>query len=61
MTFTHWGVDPIWNAEGLPQLPQAYHFLNAAASEYSLSLPGRIPGRVGVAGFPVAYDFKRQK
>lgn len=58
---TQWGADPIWNAEGLPQLPQAYHFLNAAASEYNLSLPGRVPGRVGVAGFPVAYDFERQK
>lgn len=58
---TQWGADPIWESSGLVQLPQPYHFPNAAANEYNLSLPGRAPGRVSVTGVPVVFDFDTQK
>ncbi len=58
---TQWGADPIWLSPGLPQLPYAYNFPNRTADEYSLSLPGRAPGRVAVAGFPVNFDYDSQK
>ncbi len=57
---SQWGADPIWSAPGLVELPQPYHFPNNSAEEYDLSLPGRAPGRVAVAGFPVAFDFEGQ-
>jgi hypothetical protein len=60
-TISQWGADPIWNSPGLDVLPQPYHFPNKSAEEYDLSLPGRAPGRVAVAGFPVAFDFDLQK
>jgi hypothetical protein len=58
---TQWGADPIWIAENLIQLPFGFHFPNKVAEEPSLSLPGRAPGRVGVAGFAVDFDYDRQK
>jgi hypothetical protein len=58
---SQWGADPIWSAPGLVELPQPYHFPNNSAAEYDLSLPGRAPGRVAVAGFPVVFDFDDQK
>ena len=58
---TQWGADPIWLAPGLPQLPDASSFPNRLADEYSLSLPGKSPGRVGVAGFAVDFDYQSQK
>lgn len=58
---TQWGADPIWTAENLSQLPYGSHFPNKVADEPSLSLPGRAPGRVGVAGFAVDFDYDRQK
>jgi hypothetical protein len=58
---TQWGADPIWRSDNLRQLPFGYDFPNKAAEERSLSLPGRAPGRVGVAGFAVAFDYERQK
>jgi hypothetical protein len=58
---TQWGADPIWKAPGLSMLPAPYHFPNAGAQEYNLSLPGKAPGRVAVAGFPVTFDFATQK
>ena len=58
---TQWGADPIWEAPGLGRLPVGFHFPNNVAEEPSLSLPGRAPGRVGVAGFPVSFDYDRQK
>jgi hypothetical protein len=60
-TITQWGADPIWSAPSLGQLPSQGHFINRVADELSLSLPGRVPGRVGVAGFAVAFDYERQK
>ncbi|HMN59910.1 MAG TPA: hypothetical protein PJ988_06070, partial [Anaerolinea sp.] len=48
---TQWGADPIWLSPGLPQLPYSTSFPNRVADEYSLSVPGRAPGRVGVVGF----------
>jgi hypothetical protein len=58
---TQWGADPIWKAQGLGPLPGTYSFPNATAYEDDLSLPGRAPGRVAVAGFPVQFDFDSQK
>jgi hypothetical protein len=58
---TQWGADPIWLAPGLQVLPAPYHFPNAQALEDNLSLPGRVPGRVQVAGFPVAFDYESQR
>ena len=58
---TQWGADPIWLAPGLPQLPDASSFPNRLADEYSLSIPGKSPGRVGVAGFAVDFDYQSQK
>lgn len=58
---TQWGRDPIWNAADLGQLPFGFHFPNKVADEPSLSLPGRAPGRVGVAGFAVDFDYDLQK
>jgi hypothetical protein len=60
-TVTQWGADPIWLGAGLQPLPHAGHFPNRAADEPSLSLPGRAPGRVAVAGFPVDFDYETQK
>jgi hypothetical protein len=60
-TVTQWGADPIWLAPGLSLLPDAGSFPNRVADEYSLSLPGRAPGRVGVAGFTVDFDYQSQK
>ncbi|HVN54467.1 MAG TPA: hypothetical protein VMT46_09060 [Anaerolineaceae bacterium] len=57
---TQWGADPIWIAPGLPDLPRAYTFPNRVADEAMLSLPGRTPGRVAVAGFTVDFDFASQ-
>jgi hypothetical protein len=58
---TQWGADPIWKAQGLNSVPESYNFTNNVANEDDLSLPGRAPGRVAVAGFPVAFDFDSQK
>jgi hypothetical protein len=58
---TQWGVDPIWKAPGLSQLPNPWSFPNTTAMECGLSLPGRAPGRVCVAGFPVEFDSGKQK
>lgn len=58
---TQWGADPIWISDGLNQLPYASSFPNRVADEYSLSLPGRALGRVGVAGFAVDFDYDSQK
>ncbi|HEY6598038.1 MAG TPA: hypothetical protein VIZ30_01940, partial [Pseudomonadales bacterium] len=58
---TQWGADPIWKSANLGQLPFGFHFPNKVADEPSLSLPGRAPGRVGVAGFAVDFDYERQK
>jgi hypothetical protein len=58
---TQWGADPIWAAPGLGSIPSSYHFPNALTSEQSLSLPGKAPGRVQVAGFTVDFDFDTQK
>ncbi len=57
---TQWGADPIWTAPGLDKLPESYNFPNTTAYEDDLSLPGRPPGRVAVAGFPVDFDFDSQ-
>jgi hypothetical protein len=58
---TQWGADPIWAAPGLGLIPSSYHFPNALTSEQGLSLPGKAPGRVQVAGFTVDFDFDTQK
>lgn len=58
---TQWGADPIWLSPGLPQLPFQSSFPNRVADEYSLSIPGKPTRRVGVAGFPVQFDFDSQK
>jgi hypothetical protein len=58
---TQWGADPIWLAPGLSPLPFGSSFPNRAAEEASLSLPGRAPGRVGVVGFNVDFDYQSQK
>ncbi|HWQ84777.1 MAG TPA: hypothetical protein VN363_09430, partial [Anaerolineales bacterium] len=58
---TQWGADPIWASPGLGLVPAAYHFPNALTSEPGLSLPGKAPGRVQVAGFTVDFDFDTQK
>ena len=58
---TQWGADPIWTAPGLSLFPSSYHFPNAVGSEYNLSLPGKAPGRVQVAGFAVDFDYETQK
>ncbi len=61
-TVTQWGADPIWGGMGhLQQLPFASAFPNRTADELSLSLPGRAPGRVAVAGFEVDFDYESQK
>lgn len=61
--FTQWGMDPIWKTATLSYAPGVYHFPDNASSDYSVSLEERTvqlsadePGRVDVAGFPVAYD-----
>ena len=58
---TQWGADPIWASPGLSLLPSGYHFTNRSTDEYNLSLPGKAPGRVQVAGFPVEFDYETQK
>lgn len=62
---SQWGMDPIWQTGGLSGIPAVYNFADAEASEYGLSLEeatarvGDQPGRVDVAGFPVAFDEER--
>jgi len=58
---TQWGADPVWVSSPVNHVPLGHHFPNKVAEEASLSLPGRVPGRVGVAGFAVDFDYERQK
>ncbi len=58
---TQWGGDPIWVSQGLDKLPEFGNFPDAAATEANLSLPGRAPGRVRAAAFPVHFDYDSQK
>ncbi|HKR01391.1 MAG TPA: hypothetical protein VJT09_12010 [Pyrinomonadaceae bacterium] len=63
---TQWGMDPIWQTANLTGTPSAYHFPDAVATDYAVSLeetsargPGNEPGRIDVAGFPVEFDRER--
>jgi hypothetical protein len=58
---TQWGGDPIWISQGLDPLPEPGNFPDAAAFEDGLSLPGRAPGRVRAAAYPVQFDYDSQK
>ena len=44
----------------MSSLPSVYNFPNRLSDEEDLSLPGA-PGRVRVVGFPVAFDYERQR
>lgn len=58
---TQWGNDPIWQTDGLSQIPQSWNFPDALAQEESLSLEEDPNKRVSVVGYPVAFDEERQK
>lgn len=58
---TQWGGDPIWLSQGLDPLPEPGNFPDATAFEDGLSLPGRAPGRVRLAAYPVQFDYETQK
>jgi hypothetical protein len=60
-SITQWGNDPIWQTQGLPQLPAMYSFPDAVAMERFLSLEGDETKRVDVVGYPVIFDEDRQK
>jgi hypothetical protein len=59
---TQWGMDPLWDSGALGGWPSTWHFPNAAATDHAVTLeegvsgPDGAPGRVDVAGFPVAFD-----
>ena len=63
---TQWGMDPIWQTGNLAGVPAVFHFPDAAASDYAVTLEessaadarGR-PGLIDVAGFPVEFDESR--
>ncbi|NCJ07927.1 hypothetical protein GS597_15710 [Synechococcales cyanobacterium C] len=58
---TQWGNDPIWQTPGLSQVPQFNDFPDAIAQEQSLKLEEDPSKRVGVVGYPVAFDAQQQK
>ena len=58
---TQWGGDPIWQTDRVTGVPLAYQFPTATVVEDRLSLPGRAPGCVVAAAFPVSFDEDRQK
>jgi hypothetical protein len=59
---TQWGNDPIWQTRGLSeQTPNFYHFPDAIAQEKSLKLEEDSSKRVGVVGYPVAFDPEQQR
>lgn len=65
--FTQWGMDPIWETDGLTSAPEPYDFADADASDFDLSLeeasaklPNGQPGRISVAGFAPQFDPERK-
>lgn len=65
--FTQWGMDPIWQTDGLAGTPGTGEFPDADDTEEDLSLeeasarrPDGSPGRVSVAGFAPQYDESRR-
>lgn len=57
--FTQWGVDPIWTAGSLADVPDASSFSNAVASARGLSVPGSTR-RYDVAAHAVVFDEERK-
>jgi hypothetical protein len=58
---TQWGNDPIWQTQGLSQVPNTDNFVDAVAQEVNLNLEEDATKQVDVVGYPVAFDAERQK
>ena len=64
---TRWGMDPIWQTGALGGVPGVSHVPDAESADYGVTLEERTaasatgePGRIDVAGVPVAFDADRQ-
>lgn len=58
--FTQWGMDPVWQTNGLGGAPTTTDFPDRLYDAHAVSLEETSEIRVDVAGYPVAFDPERQ-